>query len=152
MTSSYRKSTISVLLGLALCGCADSNTAESASAQAREDRTELRRRHQEQKYLERLAQDNPAPVTGEIPDKLLNKVIADLEQRSGGKPSDFDVRRAEAVQWNDGSLGCPEPGQIYQQLPVNGFWIVIDYQGQAFDYRASDRDYFKLCPGLSLRR
>ena len=155
MKSMFRKSTVSVLFGLALCGCADSTTAdgsqvrpsESAAVQSREERIEFRRQLQEQKELERLAQDDSAPLTGEAPDELLYKVFADLEQRTGGKQADFDVQRAESVQWNDGSLGCPEPGEFYQQVPVNGFWIVIDYQGKAYDYRASDRGYFTLCRG-----
>ena len=147
------KSAVSVLLGLLLCGC-DSKTAtdgsqvppsDSAAVQSREERIEFRRQLQEQKKLERLVQDDSAPVTGEVPDDLLNKVFADLEQRTSGKQADFDVQRVESVQWNDGSLGCAEPGQVYQQVPVNGYWIVIDYQGKVYDYRASDRGWFRLC-------
>ena len=149
--------TVWMIAGLAsgclLAACSSSNTAdgsqvtptESAAVQSREERIEFRRQLQKQKELERLAQDDSAPVSGEVPDDFLNKVFADLEQRTGGKQADFDVRRAESVQWNDGSLGCAEPGQAYHQVPVNGYWIVIDHQGKAYDYRASDRGYFTLC-------
>ena len=27
--------------------------------------------------------------------------------------------RAESVVWNDGSLGCPEPGMMYMQALLN---------------------------------
>jgi hypothetical protein len=28
--------------------------------------------------------------------------------------------------WNDGSLGCPEPGMMYTQALVNGYWLIIE--------------------------
>ena len=142
-----------MLFSLALCGCADSKTpepsditsSESDSTLTREERIELRRQMQDQKHLEQVAQDETAPITGEVPDDVLDKVMSDLEQRTGAARSEFDVKRAEAVQWNDGSLGCGEPGQVYTQAIVPGFWIVIEHQGQAYDYRASERGFFKLC-------
>lgn len=145
---------LGVLIGLGLCGCAETKSpatanidlAESDSAQSRDERIELRRQMQEQKVPQRLEQNEAPLVTGEVPDELLDKVMADLEQRTGAARSDFDVMRAEAVQWNDGSLGCGEPGQFYTQAIVAGFWIVIDHHGKGYDYRASERGLFKLCP------
>ena len=147
------KSAVSVLLGLVLCGCGSKTVADgsevpppdSAVEQSRDERIEMRRQLQEQKVLEQVPQDKTAPVTGEVPDELLDKVMADLKQRTGAGRAEFTVQRAEQVQWNDGSLGCPEQGQAYTQAIVPGFWIVIDYQGSASDYRASERGYFVLC-------
>ena len=45
-----------------------------------------------------------------IPDAVWAAILADLE-RETGRPSDPEVVSAEAVTWNDGSLGCPEAGQ-----------------------------------------
>ncbi len=153
MKPKYRNPALSVMLSLALCGCADSKTSGESditptkvtSTLTREERIELRRQMQEKKYPEMVAQDHTSEVTGEVPDELLNKVMADLEQRIGAERSEFTVKRAEAVQWNDGSLGCPKPGLAYQQLPVSGYWIVIDHQGKAYDYRTSERGYFVFC-------
>lgn len=116
---------------------------------SREERIELRRELQNQKGIEKVKQDDSAPATGEVPDDLLDKVYADLELRTGGERSDFKTLRGEALQWNDGSLGCAEPGQTYTQGIVDGYWIVIDYRGTSYDYRATARGYFKLCPGIT---
>ena len=45
-------------------------------------------------------------VKGEVPQAILKEVAA-LE-RAG--PDQVAIERAESVVWNDGSLGCPEPG------------------------------------------
>jgi hypothetical protein len=150
-------STVTLIVGLVLAGCANSTTAqetdvsslESESAKTREERIELRRQMQPKKDLDRFEQEHVDPVTGEVPAELLGKVYEDLERRTGGDRSDFELLRGESVQWNDGALGCAEPGQVYTQALVAGFWIVINYQGKQYDYRASDRGFFKLCETVS---
>ena len=56
------------------------------------------------------------------------------------------IVRAESVVWNDGSLGCPEPGILYTQALVNGYWVVIDAAGQKYDFRVGSGGSFRLCP------
>jgi len=88
----------------------------------------------------------PAPITGEAPQDALDKVLADLEQRLGQKPSRVEVLRSEFVTWNDGSLGCPKPGVYYTQATVDGYWIVIKADGKTYDYRvASSQSTPVLC-------
>ena len=149
-----------VVLGVAMIGGAESITSSSAQDNAAEpivDRTsdaakELRQKESERKAFERIEPQESASVRGEVPDDLLEKIYADLESRTGGRQSDFELRSAEAVRWNDASLGCAEPGSMYQQVLTDGFRVVIKYQQKEYDYRAADRDYFKLCPGLSRPR
>jgi len=88
---------------------------------------------------------NLQPVVGEIPEKLLEEIIADLVQRSGTSREDIQVVKAEAIVWNDGSLGCPKPGEFYIQILVSGYWIVMQVKGVEYDYRASDNGHFILC-------
>ena len=160
-SSSGRATSSLIALGtLLLMSCADPGRTEEPQVEApetappasREERIELRRRLQSEKNIEQMPRDEATPVSGEVPADLLDKVMADLEQRTGAVRADFDLQRAESRLWNDGSLGCPEPGQDYTQAIVNGFRIVIGHQGQAYDYRASDRGFFKLCPGPTLTR
>ena len=87
------------------------------------------------------------PAVGNVPDSLLQAVIADAADRSGSAESALEVVRAQAVTWNDGSLGCPSPGQMYTQALVSGYWIVVEIDEREYDYRASLEGYFKLCVG-----
>ncbi|MBT8163979.1 MAG: hypothetical protein KJP22_06265 [Acidimicrobiia bacterium] len=87
------------------------------------------------------------PVTGEGPADLVDQIIADASGRAGVATGNITVVRSEAVVWNDGSLGCPEPGLAYTQALVEGYWIVVEADGTEYDYRASARGNFKLCEG-----
>lgn len=89
--------------------------------------------------------EEPAPVTGEVPSELLDSISKDLTERTGAAPGQVSVLRAQAVIWNDGSLGCPQPGMMYTQSLVNGYWVELEIGGKKFDYRASDSGYFFLC-------
>lgn len=75
------------------------------------------------------------PITGEAPQDVLEKVLADLQQRLGHKPSQVEVLRSEFVTWSDGSLGCPKPGVYYTQATIDGYWIVLKADGKTYDYR-----------------
>jgi hypothetical protein len=90
------------------------------------------------------------PVTGEAPASLLEDIRADLAQRSGANQEDMLVIRDQAVTWSDGSLGCPQPGMMYTQALVPGYWVVLQVGDQEYDYRASERGHFVLCEGGGL--
>ena len=100
---------------------------------------------------------SPEPVptlepgtTGEVPEALLDAIKKDLAARTGADPASIEVVRAQAVVWNDGSLGCPQPGMEYTQMLVDGYWVVLRYGGQDYDYRATQSGYFLLCGGNPL--
>ncbi len=85
------------------------------------------------------------PVTGEVPEDLLQAIIRDLSQKTGAEAGAITVARAEAVTWNDGSLGCPQPGMMYTQSIVSGYWVVLTLGEKEYDYRASQAGYFLQC-------
>jgi hypothetical protein len=85
-------------------------------------------------------------MTGPVPEDLMTGIIADLMERTGATQSQLTLVRAESAIWNDGSLGCPLPGQSYTQALVNGYWVVLEYAGSEYDYRASSSS-FRLCEG-----
>ena len=91
-----------------------------------------------------------APVTGEAPASLLEDIRADLAQRSGADREDMLVIRDQAVTWSDGSLGCPQPGMMYTQALVPGYWVVLQVGDQEYDYRAAESGHFMLCEGGGL--
>ena len=98
--------------------------------------------------------DNPAqPVpsesapaaVGEVPEALLGQILTNAADRADVDVDDIEVLRAEMVVWNDGSLGCPEPGMMYTQALVDGYHVVLDADGTELDYRATTTGDYRFC-------
>lgn len=94
----------------------------------------------------------PAPSTGEVPAELLERIRADAAGRLQVEPASLAVVRAESVTWNDGSLGCGRPGEVYTPAPEAGYWVVLEAGGAQLDYRARAKGYFFLCEPIGRRR
>jgi hypothetical protein len=91
------------------------------------------------------ASDPAAPPAGEVPEKTLDAVRADLARRSGATPEEMKVVRAEEVVFSDGSLGCARPGQSYTQATVPGYRVIVVVAGKQYDYRVTRRGSVLLC-------
>ena len=89
----------------------------------------------------------PAAATGEVPAELLNSILSDLMAEEGLQRDNIEVERAESVIWSDGSLGCPEPGVMYTQAQVSGYWVVLHAGDRQYDYRATEKGQFRRCKG-----
>lgn len=138
---------VTVVLMLAACGSAvedgDTTTTPATTTPTTTPTTET------------TVADEPTETTlaggdlmnEQVPDELMAEIIADLIDRTGAPEPDLTLVRAESAIWNDGSLGCPVPGQSYTQALVNGFWVVIEYAELEYDYRASSSGSFVLCEG-----
>lgn len=88
------------------------------------------------------------PVVGEVPQDILDEILADGSERVGVPVDELTVRRSEATTWSDGSLGCPQPGEAYTQAIVEGYWVeLVAPDGTVLDYRVGNAGYFKLCEG-----
>jgi hypothetical protein len=85
------------------------------------------------------------PVSGEVPAAILAELVADAAERAGIDPGAIDVVQAVAVTWNDGSLGCPEPGMSYTMALVDGYHVILAAEGEEFDYRVTAQGGFRLC-------
>jgi hypothetical protein len=92
---------------------------------------------------ETAAEDRGA-MSGGLPEELLGDILADASERSGLTANDLEVLTAEAASWNDGSLGCPEPGQMYTQALVDGYHVVVRAADEELDYRVGNGG-FRLC-------
>lgn len=64
---------------------------------------------------------------------------------TGVQPDEIRIVTAEAVTWSDGSLGCPEEGQMYTQALVPGYRVVVDVAGEEIAYHASEAGDFRAC-------
>jgi len=85
------------------------------------------------------------PVTGEVPQELMDAIFKDLIEKENVERQSISVNRAESVIWPDGSLGCAQPGEMYTMATVQGYWVVLQSGGKEFDYRASAGGHFFLC-------
>ena len=86
-----------------------------------------------------------SPVTGEVPAALLDQILADAEARTGVPAGEIVVTQAQEQEWSDGSLGCPEPGQMYTQAIEPGYHVLLEADGEELDYRATVRGLVRLC-------
>lgn len=87
----------------------------------------------------------PEPVPGEVPEDLLTKILADLQEREGIDREEIFIERAEAVVWRDGSIGCPQPGMMYLQVLTPGYFVVLRVGDDLYNYHATQSGRFILC-------
>jgi hypothetical protein len=98
--------------------------------------------------------ETPAPTStpqtsrakSQVPEAILSPILNEAAKLANVSPQELVIVRAEAVVWNDGSLGCPEPGMEYAQALVNGYWVVIEAGGRTYDFRVGRDGNFRLCP------
>ena len=100
--------------------------------------------------LPQLVPTTEPPVVGEIPADLMARLTDDAQKRAGVAAESIVTLRAEAVTWNDGSLGCPQPGMFYTQALVDGYWVILQVGDVVYDYRTSGTAYFVLCEQPSI--
>jgi hypothetical protein len=81
-----------------------------------------------------------------VPQRILDPILNEAAALAKVPREQLAIVRAESVVWNDGSLGCPEPGKMYTQALVNGYWVIIDAAGRKYDYRVGSGGRFHLCP------
>jgi hypothetical protein len=82
-------------------------------------------------------------LNGEVPQRILDPILTEAAAQAKVAQEKLVILRAQPVVWNDGSLGCPEPGMMYIQALVNGYWVVINAGGKTYDFRV---DAGGLCP------
>ena len=85
-------------------------------------------------------------VKGEVPQGILNPILKEAAALARVSHEQLVIVRAQSVIWGDGSLGCPEPGMMYTQALVNGYWVVIKAGDQMYDFRVGRAGSFILCP------
>ncbi len=88
------------------------------------------------------------PIVGEVPDELLEQIYADMATQYGADLSGMQLLRAQQIIWPDGSLGCPEPGQMYTMAMVDGYWVQVQVGDELYDYRVTQQGTFKRCEHL----
>jgi hypothetical protein len=75
-----------------------------------------------------------AVASASIPREVRRAVVADAARRFKVAESEVVVTQAERVTWSDASLGCPDPGQMYAQMLVEGFRVVAKTAAGSLSY------------------
>jgi hypothetical protein len=76
---------------------------------------------------------------------LVQLAKEDLVDKLGLAPEAIQLVSVEAVDWPDASLGCPQEGMMYAQVITPGFLIVLEVEGQTYEYHTDSTDYVVLC-------
>ncbi|MGI8828943.1 MAG: hypothetical protein ACR2I5_04105 [Candidatus Limnocylindria bacterium] len=84
-------------------------------------------------------------MPADIPDAAWTAILADLSEVVGQPVESPTVLSAESLTYNDGSLGCPEPGQMYTQALVDGYRVIVEADGEEYDYRIGRGTDVRLC-------
>jgi hypothetical protein len=88
-----------------------------------------------------------AGSTWPVDQARLDHVLDLAAAESGLGRTTLVIVSAEAVTWNDGSLGCPKPGVMYTQALVDGFRVVVAAGDRQLDYHMSQTGQPRLCQG-----
>ena len=78
-------------------------------------------------------------------ESLIEKAKEDLAQRLSIEISQIDLVEAREVVWPDSSLGCPQPGMKYKQIPYEGALIILQAEGTAYEYHSGGSRGLFLC-------
>ena len=77
---------------------------------------------------------------------ITDAALADATRRTGIEREKLEILEAQAVTWQNGSLGCPQKGMVYTDALVPGYRVRIRAGEQVLDYHASSRGDPTLCP------
>lgn len=141
-------SLLTLLTILAAAACTATTNEPEATAvppQPTEDNQPIRLTPITTPAVETVSTTETTPVVEDVPEEIMTAVFADLMAETAVTQESISVIQAEAVVWNDGSLGCPQPGEVYTMMPVEGYQIVLEANGRTYDYHTADTGYVVLC-------
>ncbi|MCS7259839.1 MAG: hypothetical protein NZ765_03550, partial [Anaerolineae bacterium] len=75
----------------------------------------------------------------------VQRAVEDLARRLAVPHRAIQVLRAQAVEWPDTSLGCPQEGMMYAQVITPGFLIFLEAQGNVYEYHTDRVHHAVLC-------
>jgi hypothetical protein len=68
------------------------------------------------------------------PPALIESAKADLAQRLSIPASQIKVIGTKEATWPDASLGCPQPGIVYAQIPTPGYLVILEVARNEYEY------------------
>lgn len=88
----------------------------------------------------------PTQVKGEKKeDPIVLSAKEDLSKRVSNTVDQIKTVAVEKKEWPDSSLGCPQPGYMYAQVITPGYWIILEANGEKYDYHTDLEGRVVLC-------
>ena len=87
----------------------------------------------------------PSPGSPSGLESLIEEAKEDLARRLSISVVQISLTEAKEVVWPDSSLGCPQPGMRYKQVPEDGALIILQAQGKVYQYHNGGRRGLFLC-------
>lgn len=88
---------------------------------------------------------NPSDFQATGLQPLIDTAVADLADRLAVPASQIHLVEAREVEWPDASLGCPQPGMMYKQVPEDGALIILQVEGVFYRYHSGGNRQVFLC-------
>lgn len=73
------------------------------------------------------------------------RAIADAARRQNVPEARVQVAAWTPVTWNDGSMGCPQPGRAYTQALVDGWFLLLRVDMTLLAYHAGPDGTYAFC-------
>jgi hypothetical protein len=86
----------------------------------------------------------PGPVESGL-NSLVQSAREDLARRLSVEVEQIEVVEAKSVVWPDASVGCPQPGMRYRQVPQDGALIRLRAEGRMYAYHNGGTRGLFLC-------
>ncbi len=88
-----------------------------------------------------------AALPGEsIPVDAVPKILRDAVLKDAAtEDAAATIASARKVTWNDGSMGCAQPGMMYTQALIPGYLLVVSAGGKELQYHTDERRNFLRC-------
>jgi hypothetical protein len=148
-----RQSAMTIVALAAFTAACSSNSRDNAEPSSVEQRRSVVEKQGTPNTPQRAPKQEAAVTepTGEVPQQILALFRDDLARRALVKPETITVVSATEQQWGDGSMGCPKPGEMYTQMIVPGYRVVLQANGEKYAYHSDQRGKFVVCAnGLAL--
>lgn len=69
-------------------------------------------------------------------ERLLERAKEDIVQVARTSTDQVTVVSTEQVEWSNASLGCPQPDMMYAQVITPGYRIILEANGQTYQYHS----------------
>jgi hypothetical protein len=91
-----------------------------------------------------MAQPASTPSSSGL-EGLIEKAKEELAQRLSISVPQIRLVEARGVVWPNSSMGCPQPGMRYIQVPYDGALIILEVEGELFEYHVGGNRGLFLC-------